>query len=231
MTITIVPSKSRGQTAIGWLKSRHSFSFGNYRDPNNMNFGALKVFNDDQVQPNKGFDTHSHANFEIVSIVLEGQLKHKDSMGHEETLNENDVQRISAGTGIEHSEFAGDQPVHFIQLWIAPRELNIKPSYEQKSFDLEENYNEFVTLVHPDDENTIKINADATISRGQFEPNLEIEYTFPKETFGIFIFVVDGKIDINGQELKPGDAAKITDEDFLITTLEECDILLLELPK
>ena len=148
--IVIHPARERGQANLGWLSSKHTFSFGNYYNPDRMGFSSLRVINEDKVQPSQGFGNHSHKDMEIISYVLQGELEHKDSMGNGSVIRPGDVQRMSAGTGIAHSEFnASDtEPVHFLQIWIQPQQKGIQPSYEQKNFSPEEKQGKF-RLVAP----------------------------------------------------------------------------------
>src|SRR3989344_3753779 len=176
MKIKIQHSSERGSTELGWLHSRHSFSFGNYYNPRRMNFGFLRVLNDDIVEPGKGFGMHFHDNMEIISIVLEGALEHKDSMGNHGVIKAGEVQRISAGTGISHSEFnhSYKEKVHFLQVWIEPKETSLRPNYEQKRFDLKNN--KLTTIVSGSkNKNTTYINQDAYFLIGNFDKNKTIE--------------------------------------------------------
>ena len=172
MGISIYPADERGTTELGWLHSRHGFSFGNYYNSKRMGFGLLKVFNDDIVEPGKGFGAHFHDNMEIVSIVLEGALEHKDSMGNHGIIKSGEIQRISAGTGISHSEFnhSGKDRVHFLQIWVIPKETGIKPSYEQKSSELKKN--KFIDAVSGGkNKDSIYMHQDANFSLGNFDKN------------------------------------------------------------
>ena len=164
--IIIRPAQERGQANFGWLDSKHTFSFGSYYDPHHMGFSNLRVINEDKVQPGQGFGTHSHKDMEIISYVLQGELEHKDSIGNGSVIRPGDVQRMSAGTGIAHSEFnASDtDPVHFLQIWIHPGQVGIQPSYEQKNFALEEKQGKFKLVASPDGrDNSVTIHQDANL--------------------------------------------------------------------
>ncbi len=233
MKISILRSGERGNTDIGWLHSRHSFSFGDYYNPKRAGFGLLKVLNDDIVEPSKGFGTHSHNNFEIISIVLEGALEHKDSMGNHGVINANEIQRISAGAGISHSEFnhSKKEKVHFLQIWIVPKERNLKPDYEQKSFSgLKKN--EFVKFVGgKNNEHSIHINQDANFLIGNFDGGKEASYKLDNPNNGAYAFIIDGKVSIENNQLKTGDSAEITETSFLkVKANEKSRVLLIEVP-
>jgi len=233
MKINILRSDERGKTELGWLHSRHSFSFGNYYNPKRTGFGLLMVFNDDIVEPSKGFGTHFHDNFEIISIVLEGALEHKDSMDNHGVINANEVQRISAGAGISHSEFnhSSKEKVHFLQIWVAPKEKNLKPTYEQKSF-LGLKKNEFVKVVsRKNNEHSIYINQAASFSIGDFDKSKEVSYKLENSNNGAYVFVIDGDLDIEDYNIKTSDSAEITETGLLkIKANEKSRILLIEVP-
>ena len=232
MKISIERSDERGTTELGWLHSRHSFSFGNYHNPKRMGFGVLRVFNEDIVEPGKGFGTHFHDNFEIVSIILEGALEHKDSMSNHGIIPSGDIQRISAGTGISHSEFnhSSNEKVHFLQIWIEPNDRNIKPSYEQKSFLI--NKNRLVKVVSGiKNKDTIYIHQDANFSLGNFDKNKTISYKLNNSKHGVFVFVIEGKIEVDKSKLEKDDAAEITETEILkIKSNERSQILVIEVP-
>ena len=232
MKISVQRSAERGSTEIGWLHSRHSFSFGNYYNPKRNGFGLLRVINDDIVEPSKGFRTHFHDNFEIISIVLEGALEHKDSMGSHGIIKAGEVQRISAGTGISHSEFnhSHKEKVHFLQIWIVPKEIGIKPGYEQKKFDLKKN--KLIVVVSGEkSKNLIYIHQDACFLIGNFEKNKIIGYKLNNPKNGVFIFIIDGNVDIENNKLETGDSAEITDAISLkFKTNERSKVLVIEVP-
>lgn len=230
--ISIFPSEERGLTEFGWLHSRHSFSFGNYHNPKRMGFGSLRILNDDVVEPGKGFGMHFHDNFEIVSIVLEGALEHKDSMGSHGIIKAGEIQRISAGTGISHSEFnhSSKEKVHFLQIWVESKEMGIRPSYEQKSFSL--NRNKLVKVVSgTKNKDTIYIHQDADFSLGNLDKNKIMSYKLKNPKHGIFVFVIEGKIEISKSKLEKGDSAEITDaEELKMKSIEKSKILVIEVP-
>lgn len=226
--IRIQKSEDRGKTKTEWLDSKHSFSFGRYRDPENESFGDLIVFNDDIVAPKKGFGAHPHENAEIISIVLSGALAHKDSKGNKGTIKEGEVQRISAGSGIWHSEInASDtEEVHFLQIWLEPEEIGIEPSYQQKSLGElpKEKWNIIVSKENKD--NSLSINQDARFLFGTFTSQTALKISKDK---GIFLFVIDGNISLSNNSLSKGDVAKITDEESIdITPKGEAKLLAIE---
>lgn len=213
MNITYRSSDSRGPTRLDWLDSRHTFSFGHYYDPRHMGFGPLRVINEDKVAAGGGFAPHSHANMEIISIVLDGTLAHKDSLGNVQTLVPGEVQRMSAGTGVQHSEFNGakDKPVHFLQVWIMPDRDNTAPGYAQQMFPLEARRGRWLPLLHPQGiDGALTIQQDArlfgtVLDRGQA---LHYDTTQGRKQW---LQVARGALLVDGQRLAAGDGAGITD--------------------
>lgn len=229
MILDIHRFSDRGRTKLDWLESQHSFSFGDYYNPKQMNFGKLLVLNDDLIQPGRGFGMHPHDNMEIITVMLEGTLEHKDSMGNIGIIQVGEVQRMSAGTGIVHSEFnhSKTEKVHLLQLWIEPKELDIKPSYEQKKFTLQKN--KIITLVSGErSKNHLYLHQNAKISRGIFKSKEKIDYQ-PLKSNGTYIFMIRGKIKINNELLQAGDAIALTGN-MEIITIEPVDILILDVP-
>lgn len=234
MKTTIHKSDSRGLADHGWLKSRHTFSFANYYNHERTRFGLLRVLNDDIVQPGMGFGSHPHDNMEIVSIPLKGELAHKDSTGHKEIIKTNDVQIMSAGSGLTHSEFnnSNNEEVNFLQIWVLPKEKNIKPRYEQKTFKPSDRKNKFQTVISPEkNKGTIWINQDAVFSLGNFESGKTAEYTLKHKDNGIYLFVIEGEINITGTNLGKRDAIGIEDtEKISLTAAKDSELLLIEVP-
>jgi redox-sensitive bicupin YhaK (pirin superfamily) len=206
-------SNERGFADHGWLKSFHTFSFADYFDPKHVEFGPLRVINEDRVQAGAGFGTHSHRDMEIISYVLDGELAHKDSMGNGSTLRPGDVQRMSAGSGVRHSEFNPDpgEPVHFLQIWIQPAQRNIEPSYEEKRFAPEEKRGRLRLIVSPDRaEGSLLIHQDARIYAGLFTGDERADLVVNKGR-RIYVHVARGSLTANGVALEAGDALKVTD--------------------
>ena len=233
MTTTIHKAETRGHADHGWLNSHHSFSFANYYDPQRVQFGALRVLNDDIVTGGMGFGTHPHDNMEIISIPLRGPLEHKDSMGNSGVITKGEVQVMSAGTGIRHSEFnhSKTEVVNFLQLWIFPKLKNIEPRYDQKMFDLADRKNKFQTLVSPDEENTMHINQDAWVSMIDLDASKEIAYEVHKPGNGVYVFIIDGAVEAGDLQLHKRDGAGITDAGEIIFKAEsDAEILLVEVP-
>jgi quercetin 2,3-dioxygenase len=223
----------RGHVNFGWLDSHHSFSFGNYYDPEKVHFGMLRVLNDDVITGGSGFGAHPHDNMEIVSIPLYGALEHKDSTGTNAVINQNDVQIMSAGTGIRHSEYNHfkDKETNFLQIWVIPKKRNIEPRYDQKTFKPEERINNFKTVVAPDDETAVWINQDAWFSLGNLKADFSGQYKVKKEGNGVYAFVLEGNVTINGQSLFKRDALGIWDVDALdIKASTDAEILLIDVP-
>jgi len=227
----IFESDKRGHSNFGWLDSFHSFSFGNYQDFNKMGFGLLRVLNDDTVAAGQGFGTHPHSNMEIVSIPLSGDLAHKDSTGNEEVIKTGDVQIMSAGSGIYHSEYnySKDKEVKFLQIWVHPKEKNIKPRYEQKSFSIDDRVNNLQVVVAPNNESAVWINQDSWFSLIKIIDN-SFTYQLNKSGNGVYIFVLSGKINIDGDILETKDAIGISDVELINLNSENAEILFIEIP-
>jgi redox-sensitive bicupin YhaK (pirin superfamily) len=227
-----IPSESRGLADHGWLKSRHTFSFAEYYDPKRMGFGALRVINDDYVAPGKGFGTHPHRDMEIISIPLSGALKHRDSEGNAARITKGEVQIMSAGTGIFHSEHnASDlEEVRFLQIWVLPKKLGIKPRYDQKTYELKDN--ELTLVVSPTGTGAaVGINQDAYFSLGRLTKGSSVSYDVNEESNGVFVFVLTGSVTLDGQELKTRDAVGISEKNhFKLVASENAEILLMEVP-
>ncbi|MCU0824030.1 MAG: pirin family protein [Leptospira sp.] len=225
--------KDRGHVSMGWLDSHHSFSFGHWYNPEKTNFGALRVLNDDIVEPSMGFGTHPHQNMEIVSIPLFGELAHKDSIGTIGVIQTGDVQIMSAGTGIQHSEFnhSNDKKVNFLQIWILPKKQNIAPRYDQKSFPRSGRTNKFQTVVSPNDDSAVWINQDAYFSLADLEPGYSTTYSMHSKGQGAYVFLISGKIEINGTILERRDALGLWETDlFEIKPLIKSEVLVIEVP-
>jgi redox-sensitive bicupin YhaK (pirin superfamily) len=209
--VEIRKAQERGYADHGWLKSYHSFSFADYFDPRHVEFGALRVINEDRVAPGQGFGTHAHRDMEILSYVLDGELEHKDSIGTGSVIVPGDVQRMSAGTGVRHSEFnpSRDVPVHFLQIWIQPASGGIAPSYEQKHFEPQEKRGRLRLIASPDArEGSVTIHQDACVYAGLFDGAERAVHTLDADRRA-YVHVVRGSIVVNGEKLQAGDAAKI----------------------
>jgi len=212
--LTLRKSQDRGYADHGWLKSYHSFSFASYYDPDHMGWGNLRVINEDQIAPGTGFGEHSHRDMEIISYVLSGELAHQDSMGHIKGIPPGDVQRMSAGTGVTHSEFnhAKDQTTHFLQIWIEPTVTGIPPSYEQKTVPTEQKRGTLRLVASPDGaQDSVTIHADAAIYVGLFDGNERAELIFEPLRKG-YVHLVRGALEVNGQFINTGDAILMENE-------------------
>jgi quercetin 2,3-dioxygenase len=232
--ILVYPAEERYFADHGWLKSYFSFSFAEYFDPNNLSFGPLRVLNDDVVAPLRGFGAHPHKEMEIVSIVLKGQLQHQDSTGHTAITTFGGVQRMSAGTGVIHSEMnpSKTEEVNFLQLWFLPETYGLQPSYEQTFFDVDKLKNNLLPVVSKHSgENIAHIHQDLTIYLSDLEANHKIRFTQEKGR-RIFIFVIEGDLTVNKDTtLKRRDSARITNEhDILLTSTEGSRFMLIDLP-
>jgi quercetin 2,3-dioxygenase len=209
---TIRRSKERGHANHGWLDSFHSFSFADYQDPEHMGFGALRVINEDRVQPGRGFGTHGHRDMEIISYVLEGGLAHKDSIGNGSVIRPGDVQRMSAGTGVAHSEFnASDrEPVHFLQIWIEPAVRGIAPSYEEKRFDVGSKRGQLRLIASPDGrDGSVTIHQDAFLYAALVDGDESLSFD-ARAGRKVYVHVVRGAVEVGGQPLSAGDAIKLS---------------------
>jgi redox-sensitive bicupin YhaK (pirin superfamily) len=226
---------SRGKADHGWLVSHHTFSFANYHNPERMHFGVLRVLNDDKVEAGRGFGTHPHDNMEIISIPLEGDLEHKDSMGNSAIIKSGDIQVMSAGTGIMHSEFNknNDSLVKFLQIWVYPNKRNVVPRYDQITLDKTKSQNQFQQILSPNaDDEGVWIHQDAWFHLGSFENNIEINYQVKKKGNGVYAFILKGCAEIEGQKLETRDGFGIWDiSDLNIKSISEnTEILLMEVP-
>ncbi len=230
--ITVRKSQERGHIKIDWLESYHSFSFGNYYDPEYMGWRSLRVINEDWVQPGKGFPTHPHRDMEIITYILQGSLEHKDSLGTGSIIQRGEVQRMSAGTGIRHSEFnpSTTEAVHLLQIWLLPDPEGLSPSYEQQSFNLLEHPGQLqliATSHHVD--NAVKIHQDVNLYAALLQPGDRISYSFPPQRYA-WIQVAQGQVNLNQVDLTAGDGAAITQQpEITITATSDAEILLFDL--
>jgi len=227
-------ASSRGHADHGWLKSHHSFSFASYYNPDRMHFGVLRVLNDDHVEGGKGFGTHPHDNMEIVSIPLQGDLEHKDSMGNTTVIKEGDIQVMSAGTGIYHSEYNKNQhqAVKFLQIWLFPNKKNVQPRYDQISLNEKSIQNQFFQILSPNPEDEgVWIHQNAWFHLGKFTENKEIIQTLKHPNNGLYVFQIEGKSTIGNQTLEKRDGLGIWDiKNITIQANEGSKILLMEVP-
>lgn len=225
---------NRGHANHGWLDTNHTFSFGQFYDPTRMHFGVLRVLNDDVVDGGMGFGTHPHDNMEIISIPLSGDLEHKDSMNNVAVIRQNDVQIMSAGTGIYHSEYnrSKDRKVNFLQIWVFPKAHNIQPRYEQKTFSPEDRVNKLQLIVSPQkNDEGVWINQDAWFHLGNLKQGFQTVYQVKQKGNGVYAFVISGDVTINGQLLNKRDGLGVWDTDTLdITAGSDAEILLMEVP-
>ena len=231
--ITLRKSAERGHANHGWLDSYHSFSFAGYHDPAHMGFGPLRVINEDRIDPGAGFGTHGHRDMEIISYVLEGELAHKDNMGNGSVIRPGDVQRMSAGRGVMHSEFnhAPADTTHFLQIWIEPNQFGIAPDYEEKRFEEADKRGRLRLVASPDgDAGSVKIHQDAKLYAGLFDQGERAELAIAAGRQA-YVHVARGAITLNGQNLGTGDAAKLTGEPALtLTDGDGAEVLVFDLP-
>ena len=230
--ITVRRSSERGSSKFKWLDSRHTFSFADYYDPKHMGFSDLRVINEDRVEPGAGFPTHSHRDMEIITYVLEGALAHKDSTGTSSVIRVGDVQRMSAGTGISHSEYNASktEPVHFLQIWIIPSERDLKPGYEQRSFDLKKNSGKWVPVAaHDARDGAVKLHQDAELYLAVMSKGQELSYRL-KPDRQAWLQVSRGAATLNGTSLAAGDGVAVNKEELLqIESPTDNEILLFDL--
>ena len=234
MKTVLHKAATRGHANHGWLNSYHSFSFGGYYEPSRLHFGMLRVLKDDSVAAGMGFGTHPHDNMEIISIPLSGDLKHKDSMGNEAIIKQGDIQVLSAGTGISHSEMNAnhDSEVKFLQIWIVPNKKNVQPRYGQITLDEAKMKNNLLQVLSPkENDEGVWIHQDAWFSMGNLEKGFSTEYKLKNNGNGVYAFVLEGNITINSEQLKKRDGLGITEADVLaITAEDDAKLLLMEIP-
>ena len=233
--IILHKAATRGDANHGWLKSRHTFSFANYYDPERIHFGALRVLNDDTVEAGMGFGKHPHDNMEIISIPLEGDLEHKDSMGNVSVIKHGDIQAMSAGTGIFHSEFNknNDRSVKLLQIWVFPNRKNVTPRYDQITLNIADRHNTFQQILSPNKEDAgVWIYQDAWFHLGKFDKGITKEYHLKKSGNGVYVFVLNGQVTVQGIDLIDRDGMGITDiEQFTLTVnSQDAEVLLMEVP-
>ncbi|MFG6685857.1 pirin family protein [Mariniflexile sp. HNIBRBA6329] len=237
MKTIIHKAESRGFANHGWLQANHSFSFASYHNSEKVHFGALRVFNDDIIAPKMGFGTHPHDNMEIITIPLKGVLKHKDNMGDSWIpVLPNEVQVMSAGTGVQHSEINGsaDEHLSLFQIWIFPDKQHVEPRYDQKKFEASDRKNKLQILVTSIDENhegSLKIHQDAIISRIDLDSNIDFEYKLKSKNHGVYMMTINGKVLIDNDILETRDAVGIFDtESFSIIAEQDSSLLFIEVP-
>lgn len=235
MKTVLHKAATRGHASHGWLESWHTFSFAGYHDPTRVHFGALRVLNDDSVAPGMGFGKHPHDNMEIISIPLEGDLEHGDSMGNTAVIKQGDVQIMSAGTGVVHSEKNKnhDKAVKFLQIWVFPNQRNVEPRYDQKTFADAEKENRLLTVVSPlgSSDGGVQIHQDAWFSLGKLQKGTNLSYEIKKQGNGVYAFVLDGDVAINDIVLNRRDGLGISEEQTLtIAANADSELLLMEVP-
>jgi len=233
MQTIIHRSGSRGHSNYGWLDTHYTFSFASYYDASRIHFGALRVFNDDHIEGGGGFDRHPHDNMEITTIVLEGTLEHKDSMGHTQQIRSGEVQVMSAGTGIFHSEYNADLniPVNLFQIWVFPATKNLTPRYEQKAFDPAERKDQWQRLVSPDEPGALRLNQQTWFSRITLSAENSKTYSLHGRSYGVYIFIIDGSAETGNVILETRDGMGISDApEIKIKAKKDSDILLIEVP-
>ena len=234
MKTIVHPAAERGIADHGWLKARHSFSFSSYYHPEKMQFGALRVLNDDTIAPGMGFGKHSHDNMEIITIPLSGGVNHGDSMGNEGIIKPGEVQIMSAGTGVIHSEHnaSSSETLNLFQIWIMPELRNIAPRYDQKQFEVSDRLNRFQTLVSPEKSgSTLWINQQAWLSLGKFDKASSVNYNLHIPNNGVYVMVVSGELEVAGQLLGERDAIGVSDVSVIkLKFLKETEVLMIEIP-
>lgn len=234
MKTVIHKAATRGHANHGWLDTHYTFSFADYYNPERVHFGVLRVLNDDHIDGGGGFGRHPHDNMEIITIVLEGELEHKDSMGHTEVIRPNEVQVMSAGTGIFHSEYNHDpeKPVQLLQIWVFPEKKDITPRYEQKMFKPEERKNKWQTLVSPTEYQGLTIKQHAFFSRISLDKNCSSGYKLMNSKNGMYLFIIDGSVELSGEIiLNRRDGIGISDTPAIsLKAMADSDILLMEIP-
>ncbi len=234
MKKTLHKADTRGVAEHGWLSSRHTFSFAEYHDPERMRFGLLRVLNDDVVQPSMGFGTHPHENMEIISIPLVGELRHQDSMGNIQIIRAGEVQILSAGTGITHSEYNGSESeiVNFLQIWVLPEDRDLEPRYDQKLFSADEREGRLQNIVSPDkNDSGVWINQQAWFWLGDFKAGQSDTYTIKRSGNGAYFFVLEGVVAVAGEQLERRDGIGVEDAATVdVEATEDCQLLIMDVP-
>jgi redox-sensitive bicupin YhaK (pirin superfamily) len=235
MTNTIIhKADTRGDANHGWLKSRHTFSFANYHNPERIHFGALRVLNDDIVEAGRGFGTHPHDNMEIISIPLEGDLEHKDSLGNIAIIKHGDIQVMSAGTGVFHSEFNKnkDRPVKFLQIWVFPNKKNVTPRYDQITLNISDRHNKLQQILSPNENDEgVWIHQNAWFHLGKFDKGVATEYQLKAKGNGVYAFILEGDVIVNDQLLSTRDGFGIWEVDSIKVKADtDAEFLLMEVP-
>jgi len=230
--IELIPSQTRGEANHGWLKAKHTFSFAEYHDPERVRFGPLRVINEDRIAPGQGFGTHPHKDMEIVTYPITGAIEHKDSMGNGTVISAGEVQRMTAGTGVQHSEFnhSRDDELHLLQIWMFPEQKDLEPGYEQKMFSREEKLNQLRLIASRDGrDGSVTVHQHVDLYASILEPGAEVELAIA-DSNKVFVQVVRGDISVNGQDAAAGDGAQITNQDQLIITGQsEAEFLLFDM--
>lgn len=235
MNKKIIKADSRGESNLGWLKAKFSFSFANYYNPEKIHFGALRVLNNDVVQQGMGFGTHPHQNMEIITIPLSGSIQHKDSIGNTSIIKKGEIQVMSAGTGIYHSEFnpSATEELELLQIWVIPNQMNVEPRYDQISIEEKLKINEITEILSPEKkENTVWIYQNAWFSIGKFDKSFTSNYTLNQSENGVYLFVIQGSIEVENEVLNNRDAMEITSvQEFNLKALtENAELLIIEVP-
>jgi redox-sensitive bicupin YhaK (pirin superfamily) len=233
--IILYKANTRGYADHGWLKSNHTFSFANYYDPERIHFGALRILNDDFVEAGMGFGTHPHDNMEIISIPLEGDLEHRDSMGNLSIIRHGDIQVMSAGSGITHSEYNKniDKPVKFLQIWVFPNKRNVTPRYDQITLNLRDRHNRLQQILSPSPEDEgVWIYQNAWFHLGRFDKDITVDYELKQKGNGVYAFVLEGEMTINGIHLQRRDGLGLKETGLLkvISDTPGAEVLLMEVP-
>lgn len=233
--IRIIKEQEQYKGETDWLTTYHHFSFAEYYDPNNVNFGPLRVFNDDIIKPGTGFDFHKHQDMEIVTYVIDGVLEHKDSLGNHGVIQPGEIQRMSAGTGVFHSEFnhSNEKPLRLLQMWIFSDTRGLQPSWEQKKYSKDDRKNKLLPVIGPKNSNRkdrLAISQDATFYISNLEKDVELDYTLKNDRIA-YLFVIDGKITLNDKVLYTRDAAQIESEEVLkIKAKQDTELIVIDLP-
>ncbi len=234
MNKVIHRAKDRGSADHGWLKSFHTFSFANYHNPQMMGFGTLRVINDDTIEAGHGFGTHPHRDMEIISVPLEGALEHKDSMGNQFVIKKGEIQVMSAGTGITHSEYnhSKEEVAKLLQIWVLPKNKGIEPRYEQRAFAVEQRQNKFQLIVSGDGEgDSLKINQAAAFALANLQEGKSVAYKLKNAEHGVYLFVISGEVGVADEKLGSRDAIALTSvADVSVKALKEAEVLLMEVP-